>query len=420
MIATTRTSPIFVWVRALLLLATLALPATAAWGGGTRAISADKVAVYLFWSQGCPHCLKARTYLQSLTARAPHIELHAFELGTNETHDRMFVALSRGQGIAPPAVPLVVIGDTVFAGFDSDATTGAEFDRAIAHCREADCPDLMAQAFVDGPRAAEKMLPQDGGKSAKAPALPKSVWLPVFGEIETRSLSLPVLTVVLGFVDGFNPCAMWVLVFLIGLLVGMKDPVRMWTYGAVFLLTSALVYLAFMAAWLNVLMILGSLVFIRIGIGVFALAAAGYYLWQFWSNPDAACPVTTSGERQRVMTRLREVVAERSFLVAVAGIVVLAALVNLIELLCSAGIPAIYTQVLALSDLSGAGYGAYLLLYITVFLIDDLIVFVTAMLTLRATGLAATYSRYSHLLGGIVLGGIGLMLLFRPQWLVFA
>jgi hypothetical protein len=211
---------------------------------------------------------------------------------------------------------------------------------------------------------------------------------------------------------------MWVLVFLIGLLVGINDPIRMWSFGAVFLLTSAVVYLAALAAWLNVLLVLGSLVFIRVGIGVFAIAAGVYYLWQFWINPGATCPVTSPVERQRVMTRLKEAVGQQSFLAAIAGIVVLAALVNLIELLCSAGVPAIYTQLLAMSDLSTPAYAGYLLLYITVFLVDDIVVFVTAMLTLRATGLAATYSRYSHLLGGIVLGAIGLLLLFRPQWLV--
>jgi hypothetical protein len=120
------------------------------------------------------------------------------------------------------------------------------------------------------------------------------------------------------------------------------------------------------------------------------------------------------------MRRLKAVVAERSFLLGAAGIAALALAVNLIELLCSAGIPAVYTQVLALSDLSVSAYYGYLLLYITVFLLDDAVVFVTAMLTLQATGLAASYSRYSHLIGGVVLVSVGLLLVFRPGWLAFA
>lgn len=394
------------------LVASLALNASAQ----TRETAADPgdVTVSLFWSATCPHCAKAKAFLEGMAPRDPTIRLRLSELGTSAQIDRAFLALSERFQIEPPAVPLVVIGDTPFIGFDTDATTGAELRRAIDACRSTPCPDVAGLVLAGGVDAK--------GKAAVAarPELPKSVWLPLFGEIETKSLSLPMLTIVLGLVDGFNPCAMWVLVFLIGLLVGMHDPIRMWSFGVVFLVTSAVVYLAFMAAWLNVLMVLGSLTVIRVGIGVFAIGAGGYYLWQFWSNRDAACPVTSPGERQRVMTRLKEAVGQRSFLAAIAGIIVLAALVNLIELLCSAGIPAVYTQVLALSDLSGPAYAGYLLLYITVFLIDDIIVFVTAMLTLRATGLAATYSRYSHLIGGVVLGGIGLMLLFRPQWLAFA
>jgi hypothetical protein len=213
---------------------------------------------------------------------------------------------------------------------------------------------------------------------------------------------------------------MWVLVFLIGLLVGMRDPVRMWSYGAAFLLTSAAVYFAFMAAWLNLVLLLGTLAWIRAAVGVFALVAGSYYLREFVRNPDAACAVTSPGERRRVMERLKGAVAEQSFLLAIAGIMALAGAVNLIELLCSAGIPAVYTQVLALSDLPATAYYGYLMLYIAIFMLDDAVVFVTAMLTLRATGLAATYSRYSHLVGGTVLFAVGLLLVFRPEWLAFA
>jgi glutaredoxin len=392
----------------------------AAQGEQHPATAPRAVPVYLFLSPTCPHCAKAKAFLETLAAQEPPIEVRAFEVGKDELHDRAFVALNERFKIEPPAVPLIAIGDKIFVGFDTAATTGAELRAAIAGCRRERCPDVAGSIIRSEASAIASERREQRAKAVRRPALPETIRLPLLGDIKTRSLSLPALTVVLGLVDGFNPCAMWVLVFLIGLLIGMKDPVRMWSYGTVFLLTSAAVYLAFMAAWLNILMFLGSLTFIRAGIGLFAISAGGYYLWQFWSNPDAACPVTSPDERQRVMTRLKEAVAQRSFLAAVAGIVILAALVNLIELLCSAGIPAVYTQVLAMSDLSSAAYIGYLLLYITLFLIDDMIVFATAILTLRATGLAATYSRYSHLLGGIVLAGIGLLLLFRPEWLVLA
>jgi hypothetical protein len=213
---------------------------------------------------------------------------------------------------------------------------------------------------------------------------------------------------------------MWVLVFLIGLLLGLNDRFRMWSYGAAFLLTSGAVYFLFMAAWLNLFLFLGSLAWIRLVVGLFALGAGTYYLREFVRNPDAACRVTTAGERQRVMDRLRRAVSDRSFLMAILGIMALAVAVNLIELLCSAGIPAVYTQVLALSDLSPLAYYAHLALYIAVFMLDDTVIFVAAMLTLQATGLAMSYSRWSHLIGGMVLFVIGLLLVLKPEWLAIA
>lgn len=380
----------------------------------------DVTPVTLFWTSTCPHCAKAKTFLEGLAARDESIRLSSRELGSDAENERAFLSLTEHFRIHPPAVPLIVVGERRFVGFDSDATTGKEIVAAVAACRRTRCADLAAQVISGGPGAA--IADQRPGKSA-TPAgapVPQSITLPLIGELRLADLSLPVLTIALAAIDGFNPCAMWVLVFLIGLLLGIHDPVRMWSYGAVFLLTSALVYFAFLAAWLNVFLWLGSLGWVKIVIGLFALGAGGYYLWQFVSNPSAACPVTSTGERQAIMTRLKTAVAERSFLLAILGIVVLAAAVNLIELLCSAGIPAVYTQVLALSDLPLAAYYGYLALYILVFLIDDAVVFVTAMVTLRAAGLTAQYARYSHLIGGVVMGVIGVLLLLRPDWLAFA
>lgn len=419
MIATLRTALPYGFLALLAVVACLVLaPAARSQESSSAPASAAPVSSYLFWSSTCPHCLKAKAFLEHLAATEPSLRLHALEVGDSDANNEAFMAAVEHFNIETPAVPLITIGDKVFLGFDTDATTGVELRKAIEECRQRVCADVGGEIVRAAASGASRS--PSGPEAASGAPIPTTLSLPLFGEIDTRSLSLPALTIVLGFVDGFNPCAMWALVFLIGLLIGMKDQVRMWTYGIVFLLTSAVVYLAFMAAWLNIFMFLGSLTVIRAAIGVFALGAGGYYLWQFWSNPDAACAITTPGERQRVMTRFKEIVAERSFVVAIGGIIILAALVNLIELLCSAGIPAVYTQVLALSDLSRPAYVGYLLLYITVFLIDDIIVFVMAMLTLQAAGLAATYSRYSHLIGGVVLGAIGLMLLFRPEWLAFA
>jgi hypothetical protein len=226
--------------------------------------------------------------------------------------------------------------------------------------------------------------------------------------------------VLLAAIDGFNPCAMWVLVFLIGLLIGMRDTFRMWLYGSVFLLTSGAVYFVFLAAWLNAFLLIGALPAIRIGVGVFALIAGGWYVAEFWRNPEGACKVASPGSRVKLMERMRAAVTEPSTVVALLSIMGLAVAVNMIELLCSAGIPAVYTQILAISDLSTWTYYGYLLLYIVIFMLDDALIFVLAMVTLHQTGLMGTYARFSHLIGGTVLLAIGSALILRPELLAFA
>jgi hypothetical protein len=246
------------------------------------------------------------------------------------------------------------------------------------------------------------------------------VHIPLLGEVRTAALSLPVLTVLLAAVDGFNPCAMWVLVFLLGLLAGLKDRRRMWLLGGAFVAASAVIYFLFLAAWLNLLLFLGSLTLIRVAIGCVAVVGGGYHLREFVRNPDPACRVTRPGRRQHVLAQLRELSQREKLWLALGGIVLLAFAVNVVELLCSAGIPAVYTQVLALTDLPRWQHYAHLVLYVLIFMADDLAVLAVALVTLQVTGLTGRYARWSNLVGGVVLLALGGMLLIKPEWLAFA
>jgi glutaredoxin len=370
------------------------------------------VEVRVFWRSGCPHCEKARTFLRAASARDPTLRIHEHEINDGAANGRAFTRAIEYFSVANPAVPLVVIGGRVWVGYDDDATSGAAMLAAADACRRAPCADAGALLFADAPLPAAPA-------PAPVQALPGTISLPLLGEVETSSLSLPALTVLLAAIDGFNPCAMWTLLFLMGLLVGIPDRLRMWTLVFAFIAASAAVYYLFLAAWLNLLLFLGMLWWIRTAVAVVALAGGAYYLREFFVNPEALCRVTGSGSRQRVMLQLRAFALEQRFWLALGGIVLLAVAVNLVEFLCSAGIPAVYVQVLTLSALPDWQYHAYLMLYILVFLLDDLLIFAIAMKTLQVTGLGGAYARWSHLVGGVLLLVIGALLLFRPQWLVF-
>ncbi len=369
--------------------------------------------VYLFWKVGCPHCIREKDFLHRLNLEQPALRIHELEISGNPRNLEAFRAVIERARIANPGVPLTVIGEQVIEGYNDDKSTGAEIQSKAVACLVDPCPDWM-DPILNG-----HAVSSDSAVKAVAQP-PKTLKLPVFGVIEVGKVSLPVLTLMLAAVDGFNPCAMWTLVFLISLLVGLRDRFRMWLLGGAFIVASAAIYYLFMAAWLNVLLFLGLLVWIRILIGVLALAGGGYYIHEFFVNPSAVCKVTAPDSRRRVLDRLRELVAERNFLVALGGIVMLAFVVNAIELVCSAGLPAVYTQVLALSQLPSWQYHAYLALYILVFMLDDLLVFFVAMKTLEVSGLTGAYVRQAHLIGGLVMVLIGLMLLFKPEWLTFA
>lgn len=423
MIRASRRASVSLWLIGTLI--ALAFSAMGLFGAETRARETDAshpVSVYLFWRAGCPYCKDARAFLSPLAATDPEVELHELEIVDNELNRLVFIGLMEAYGIDRPAVPFVIVGRRPFIGYAADSSTGAEIVREIERCRREGCPDfvgsILERLTADAPATAPPEL--ETGARPEPTGAPATIKLPLVGEIATGNLSLPMLTIVLAAVDGFNPCAMWVLVFLLGLLLGVRDPLKMWALGAVFLVTSAAVYFAFMAAWLNVVLVLGSLAWLRLVIGVLALGGGAYYMREYFANPEGVCKISDIGERQRIMARFRELVGERSFLLAALGIAGIAVGVNLVELLCSAGIPAIYTQVLSLSDLPSWQYYLYLALYIAVFLLDDAIVFATAMVTLQQTGATAGYTRYAHLIGGLVLIVIGALLLLRPDWLSFS
>ncbi len=379
------------------------------------------ITINLFWQQGCPHCAGANTALTELVRANPLLRLRKFQVGNDTNADRLFTKTLASFGHKQAAVPLVIIGDRSFLGFFDDGRSAELYRQAVERCQSEPCPDLVG-TLSKQPVERGDNAPLVNGSAYQRPArhvLPEVFDLPVIGEVRPRDLSLPALTVLLAAIDGFNPCAMWVLVFLIGLLLGLKDEKRMWILGGAFLGATAVMYLAVMAAWLNLLVFLGVVVWVRTAIGVLAVGGGVFFLREYWTKPEAACRVTNPTRRQKVMNAFRSVVNGEQLVLSVLGIMALAVMVNFIELLCSAGIPAVYTQILVLNDLPPTAYYGYLLLYITVFMIDDLAIFATAMFALRVSGLTGSYARVSHLIGGVALLVIGAIMLLRPELLSF-
>lgn len=415
-----------------------------------RAADQLPVAAYFFYGDGCPHCREELLFLNELRTQFPTLKIAEFEIYQNAENMAIMEQTAKKLGATVNGVPFLAVGGRYFIGYASGATS-EQIRSRVAECVLNPCPDPIAEIFgaPSGDRQADEAVPKEMPAAAaesvnasgpaendrrKSESLDVEsekeidnnkdkkgilIEVPFLGQIDTASFSLPAITVLMGALDGFNPCAMWALVFLISLLLGIKNKKRMWILGSAFIAASAFVYFIFMAAWLNLILFFGFIIWVRLAIAGLALAGGIYAIRDFFVNKTGGCKVSGDEKRRLVFDRLKASVYRQSFWLALGGIVILAFAVNLVELVCSAGLPAVYSQVLALSNVPEISRYAYLALYVLVFMLDDLFVFFAAMITMELTGITTKYARFSRLAGGITLFLIGNLLIFKPEWLMF-
>ncbi len=385
------------------LLGLIISPALAA-GQGEKPVS-----LYLFWSKGCPHCKAEKKFLTNLEGKHPGLKVQEFEVTASKENLELLYKVADRLQVRVSGVPFTVVGEAHFSGWH-EPTSGPALEAAIVKARSEGAPDVVA-----GLVPAKPPVPVPPGAGPR----PEKITVPLLGELEVKSLSLGLFTVVIGALDGFNPCAMWVLILLLGLLLGMENNLKRWVLGGSFIAASALVYFMIMVAWLNLFLFLGFLFWVRLAIAVVALGAGFYNLKEYFTDRAGVCKVTAGEGRQRLFARVKGIIEKRGFWLALGGIVLLALAVNVVELICSAGFPVVYLQVLSLTPMPRWQYYLYILLYIFIFMLDDLIVFAVALVTFQVTGMSARYKRFSNLIGGVLMLLLGLLLIFKPEALMF-
>jgi hypothetical protein len=244
-----------------------------------------------------------------------------------------------------------------------------------------------------------------------------SVDLPVFGRVNASKVGMPAFTIAIGLVDGFNPCAMWVLLFLLSLLVNLKSRSRMFAIAGVFVLISGLAYFAFMAAWLNVFMFLGYLRGVQITLGVLGIVVGGIHVKDFFAFKKGVSLSIPESAKPGIYERMRKIVTAETMWAAMAGAIVLAVLVNIVELLCTAGLPALYTNVLMMQGYSAAKNYAYLALYNVAYMFDDSVMVLIAVVTLGRRKLQEKEGRWLKLISGSLILVLGVVMILKPEWL---
>jgi thiol-disulfide isomerase/thioredoxin len=382
----------------------------------TRA-SSNKVNVYLFYGSTCPHCKAEKEVLEDLKDKYPNLNIYKYEVWGSSKNRKLMNNVANEMNVTVTGVPFTIIGTKTYIGF-SDTSGKSEFEKVIkAYSKVAEYKDPAGKILRVTNNNSN--LTYEDIVSADKNGSDYIIDVPFIGAVESKSLSLPLLSIIIGTIDGFNPCAMWVLLFLISILIGMKDKKRMWALGSAFMITSAVIYLVFMLAWLNLAIFIGAIWWIKILIALVAFAGGIINVRAYIRSKEAGCEVVDEKKRKKIFAKVKSFTSEKSFVLALLGIITLAVSVNFIELTCSAGLPVIFTNILALNNLSVFEYSIYIFLYLLFFLLDDLIVFFIAMTTLKMKGISNKYAKYSHLIGGIIMLIIGILMIFKPEWLMF-
>jgi hypothetical protein len=362
------------------------------------ATETPRVTLYFFWSRRCPHCRQARPYVESLPEKHPWIRLHSLELADHPENRQRFLDLSLLLDTPPKSVPTFMWCGKSHTGYASDQSTGQYLLDALAECYRAH--------YGEAPPG---ILPVVG------PATDLHIETPWLGKLDATQYSLPVLTVVLGALDAFNPCAFFVLLFLLSLLVNTRSRGRMALVGGVFVLTSGLVYFAFMAAWLNLFHLLSGIGVVTTAAGLLAvvfglLNIKSYYL------PQAGNSLGISNRhREQIFERVRRLLNAQHLPTLLLGTLLLALAANSYELLCTLGLPMVFTRILTLEQLPMLHYYGYLALYNLVYVTPLAIIVGLFAATMGRRKLSNSEGRFLKLLSGHMMAGLGLLLLFTPD-----
>lgn len=381
-------------------------------------LESDTIKLYLFHGDGCPHCAEEIKFLDNIKDDYSNLEIIKYEVWYNEENAVMLQDIEEKLNINRSGVPTTIIGSTVIKGYNE--SIGNKIVRAIKFYEENEYTDVVELINNGEYVVSDENEEDDFTKEEEKSDESSTINVPLFGKVNLKNLSIMSSAVIIGLIDGFNPCAMWILLFLISVLIGMKNKKRMWALGLAFLITSALVYMLIMLSWITVAVKITTVIWIRNIIAIIALIGGVWNLKSYFtSTHDSGCEVVDEKKRKKIFKKIRKFTSEKSFFIALIGVIGLAISVNLVELACSAGLPLVFTELLALNNVSNFMKFMYTLLYILFFLIDDLIVFFIAMFTMKVTGFSTKYNKYSHLLGGIIMVIIGILLIVKPEWLMF-
>ncbi len=380
-----------------------AFAATAPVAGG--AADGQGATVEVFVREGCPHCAKAEAFFAALAKERPDLRIVIRDVRKEPAALARLKELAKAQR-GGASVPATYVGGQLLLGFSEAAHT----DRLIRDALKGQ-PGRPESASIGGTCEAEEALScTAGGEAATADA--QGFEVTVFGRtISLDDVGLPVFTLVVGLLDGFNPCSMWVLILMISLLAPLNDRPRMLAIAGTFVLVQGIAYLVFLAAWLNLFLLIGLSRSSQLVIAAIAIIAGLINMKDFWAFGKWFSLSIPEKAKPGIYTRMRAILHTHNLLGAIIGTIVLGLLVQVVEFMCTSGFPALFTRILTLRQLDPWSYYGYLLLYIVPYMLDDLIVLGIGVVTLSRHRLQEREGRWLKLISGLVMVALGIYLI---------
>jgi hypothetical protein len=367
-----------------------------------------RIDLWFAWSSTCPHCAKAKPVVEAMDRELPWLDVHSLQLDGTDVDATVATLLALGDLVGEDVryVPSFLYGGRLRVGFDEAATTGVTLRAELVAYHDEVARSL---GLITPP-------PSAPAPTASPSATPgAAVTIPFIGSVDAATVSLPILAVVLGALDAFNPCALSVLLFLLSVLVGARSRQRMALVGGTFVAVSGIVYFLLMAAWLNLFLAFGALRVVTVLAGVAAVAAALInvkdYAW-YGHGPSLVIPISA---RPALFGRILDLSEATRLPALLASTVLVAAVANSYEMLCTGGFPVVFTRVLTLNDLPVAAYYGYLALYNVVYVAPLLAIVLVFAWTMGTGRIGELEARRLKLLSGLLMLGFGLLLMLMPD-----
>ena len=386
-----------------------------------------KVKIEYFGRKDCKNCANLEKFLKELSTKRDDFEYVEHKIDESKEEKAFFDETASKLKLVK-GTPIIYIGGHIIQGFNTADTTGKEIENLINSAKAKD-KILTLKEYLESGQAgnvSSNGAVCTGDTVCEVPGLTKGaenqvlVNIPIINKtVDLTNYSLFTMSLILGTIDGFNPCAMWVLVLFLTALIAVGNKVKMFRVAGLFILAEAVMYFFILNAWIYAWDFVGLDKWVTPLVGIVGIIGGIFFIRNYLKKGDTLeCEVTDFEQRAKISKKIKDIANKPFTLLTALAIIGLALSVNVIEFACSVGIPQTYTKILQINEVPFWTRQFYTFIYIIGYMIDDIIVFGFALMSVNKLQLTTKYSKWVNLFGGILMIILGLIMLIKPSLLI--